>query len=128
MENKLLKLVDRVYIDTIMSDNNIDFVVVFKRQSKNIPERADRVVWCISEQKYIYGDEFKYTVLVGEDEKPKFDASDKNKERVKNSYRRGLTLCGSAFYDVDGKLYEIVNPLEPHVLLYDINEHPEYLH
>lgn len=122
-----MKLVGDDYIDTVMSDNNIDFVVVFKRQSKHIPEYADRVVWSISEQRYVYGDEYKYTVLVGDEQIPTFDASEENKESIKNSYRKGLTLCGSAFYDVDGKLYEIVDPSKPHVLLYDINKHPEYL-
>ena len=122
-----MKLVDREFIETVMADDNPDFVIVLKRNTKKMPDLYDRVVWSLSEQKYIYGDERDYTTFKGEYSTPTFNDSDEHKDMLKECYRKSLTVCKSAFYDIDGKLYEIADPSKPHILLYDINEHPEYL-
>lgn len=115
------------FVETPMSDNNPDLVVIIKKPGKKCPDAFSRVCWSISRQEYVYGSESSYTMFDYHNNGRYYDDSDENIKGEKNAYRMGVTPCESAFYDEDGCLYEIEDPSMPHKLIYDINEHPEYL-
>ena len=115
------------FVNTPMSDDNPDLVVVLKKPGIRCPECFTRVCWSISRQEYIYGSEAEFTILDYPNNKRYYDDSEKMLKLSKEVYRKGITACDSAFYDEYGCLYEIEDPSMPHKLIYDINEHPEYL-
>lgn len=115
-----------------LDDNNPDIIVVLNRECKrpDFEGRTDRIVWSKKEKRYIYGEREEYFVMVpiGEDEngddidEEQFDDSIKNQDFRKKCYGRGLTLCGSVFYDKDGKLYEVKDIAKEHELIFDANK------
>ena len=117
-------------------DDNPDIVVALKRESKRIPYQYDRVVWSKKEKRFIYGDPEEYVVYVTPEDKqgeecdlstfedcndciPKLDTSIRIQNIIKDSYRTGLTQCGSSFYDDGTRLYEVVDVGDEHKLIFE---------
>ena len=59
----------------ILDSNDSDLVVALYRESPKKDGQYDRIVWCISEQRFIYRDKQEYMVYPGEDEEPFLDTS-----------------------------------------------------
>ena len=106
----------------MLDNNDYDVVVALYRKSATIDDKYDRVIWCKSEKKFIYGDRESYMVYHGDDEEPKLDITEETQSIIKDCYKTGMTQCGSSFYDDgDGRLYEVVDITEPHILIFDAN-------
>ena len=106
-----------------LDDNNLDIIVIVNRQSSKIPERFDRVVWSKTEKKFIYGDTEEYMVRHGDNDDIWLDTDVDIQKINKDSYRTGLTQCGSSFYDDGKKLYEMSSLSAEHKLLFDASKH-----
>lgn len=105
-----------------LDDNNPDIIVIVNRQSSKIPERFDRVVWSKTEKKFIYGDTEEYMVRHGDNDDIWLDTDVDTQKINKDSYKTGLTQCGSSFYDDGKKLYEMSNLSAEHKLLFDASK------
>ncbi|MBQ8246370.1 MAG: hypothetical protein IJZ42_04490 [Lachnospiraceae bacterium] len=105
-----------------LDDDYPEIVVVLKRESKRIPGQYDRIVWHKTEQRFIYGDPEEYMVFHGEDSEPTLDVSIKIQNVIKDSYKTGLTQCGSSFYDDGTKLYEVADTAKEHKLIFDASK------
>lgn len=106
----------------MLDNNDYDVVVALYRESTKIPNKYDRIVWCKSEKRFIYGDTESYMVYHGDEEESKLDITEDTQDIIKDCYKTGLTQCGSSFYDDgDGRLYEVKDVSQPHILIFDAN-------
>lgn len=106
----------------MLDNNDYDVIVALYRESPKIQGQHDRIIWCKSEKRFIYGDKEEYMVYHGEEDKPRLDVENSIQEIIKNCYIKGLTQCGSSFYDDgNGRLYEITDTSKPHKLIFDAN-------
>lgn len=105
-----------------LDDDYPEIVVALKRESKRIPGQHDRVIWCKSEKRFIYGDINSYMVYHGDEIEPRLDIQESTQKLIKDCYKTGLTQCGSSFYDdADGRLYEVKDIGSEHILIFDAN-------
>lgn len=102
-----------------LDDDYPEIVVALKRESKKISRQYDRIVWHKTEKRFIYGDTPEYMVYHGEESESRLDVDRDTQDIIQRSYKKGLTQCGSSFYDVDGKLYEVKDVSQPHILVFD---------